>query len=149
FDRVMVRASHILLRLPPNAAEADKAKMHQQLVDLRAQIVANKIDFAEAAKKYSQCPTAPAGGDIGYFPRKFMVDDAFAQVAFSTPVNGVSDVVQTGYGLHLIKVTDRKAGEASDFAKIKGDVRDVCVEEMRMNLLNDLRKSAKVEITLP
>ena len=111
--------------------------------------MANKIDFAEAAKKYSQCPTAPGGGDIGFFPRKFMVDEAFAQAAFSTPVNGVSEVVQSGYGFHLIKVTDRKAGEPSDFAKIKDAVRKVCAEEWRMNLLKDLRKSGKVEITLP
>jgi peptidyl-prolyl cis-trans isomerase C len=149
FDKVMVRASHILLRLPANATDADKAKARQLLTDLRAQIVANKIDFAEAAKKYSQCPTAPNGGDVGYFPRKFIVDDAFATAAFSTPVNSVSDIVQTGYGLHLIKVTDRKAGEPSDFSKIKDDVRDVYLEEMHVNLLNDLRRTGKVEITLP
>ena len=149
FDRVMVRASHIVLRVPPNATDADKAKLKQQLADLRAQIMANKLDFGEAAKKYSQCPTAPAGGDLGYFPRKGMVDDAFAQAAFTTPVNGVTDVIQTGYGLHLIKVTDRKAGEPSDFAKIKDDVREICAEEMRIKLLDDLRKAAKIEITLP
>jgi parvulin-like peptidyl-prolyl isomerase len=149
FDRVMVRASHIVLRLPPNATEADRAKAKQQLTDLRAQLASNKIDFAEAAKKYSQCPTAPNGGDLGFFPRKFMVDDAFAQAAFATPVNQISDVVQTGYGLHLIKVTERKPGEPSDFAKIKDDVREVYTEEMRMSVLNDLRKSGKIEITLP
>ena len=58
-------------------------------------------------------------------------------------------MVQTGYGFHLIKVTERKAGEPSDFAKIKDDVREICTEEMRMNLLNDLRRTAKIEITLP
>ena len=113
------------------------------------QIVANQLDFAEAAKKYSQCPTAPGGGDIGYFPRKFMVDEAFAQAAFSTPVNGVSEVVQSGYGFHLIKVTDRKAGEPSDFAKMKDAVREVCTEEWRMNLLEELRRTGKIDITLP
>jgi peptidyl-prolyl cis-trans isomerase C len=149
FDNVMVRASHILLRIPPNATDADKAKLKEQLTGLRSQITANQIDFAEAAKKYSQCPTAPSGGDVGFFPRKFMVDEAFAQAAFSTPVNGVSEVIQTGYGFHIIKVTDRKAGEPSDFAKIKDAVRDVCTEEMRMNLLDDLRRNGKIEITLP
>ncbi len=149
FDRVMVRASHILLRIPPNATDADKAKMKEQLNNLRAQIVANQIDFAEAAKKYSQCPTAPGGGDVGYFPRKFMVDEAFAQAAFSTPVNGVSEVVQSGYGFHLIKVTDRKAGEPSDYAKMKDGVREVCTEEWRMSLLEQLRRAAKIDIALP
>ena len=149
FDRVLVRASHIVLRVPPNAPEADKAKARQQLTELRAQLVANKIDFAEAAKKYSQSPEGAKGGDVGYIPRKFVVDENFARAAFSTPVNGISDVVQTGYGLHLIKVTERKAGEPSDFAKIKDDVREFCIEEMRLSLLNDLRTGGKVEITLP
>jgi parvulin-like peptidyl-prolyl isomerase len=149
FDRVEVHASHIVLRLAPNATEADRTKAMQQLTELRGQIVANKIDFAEAAKKYSQCPTAPNGGDVGLIPRKGQVDENFARAAFSTPVNGVSDVVQTGFGLHLIKVTERKPGEPSDFSKIKEDVRFFCVDEMRMSLLNDLRKSVQIEVTLP
>jgi peptidyl-prolyl cis-trans isomerase C len=77
------------------------------------------------------------------------VDENFARAAFSTPVNGISDVVQTGFGLHLIKVTERKPGEPSDFSKIKEDVRFFCVDEMRMSLLNDLRKSGQIEVTLP
>jgi parvulin-like peptidyl-prolyl isomerase len=149
FDKVMVRASHIVLRLPPNAPQADRAKAKQQLTDLRAQLVANKIDFAEAAKKYSQCPTAPNGGDVGLIPRKMAVDENFARAAFSTPVNGISEIVQTSYGLHLIKVTERKPGEPSDFSKIKEDVRFFCVDEMRMSLLNELRKSGQIEVTLP
>jgi peptidyl-prolyl cis-trans isomerase C len=149
FDKVMVRASHIVLRLPPNATEADRAKAKQQLTELRAQLMANKIDFAEAAKKYSQCPTAANGGDVGLIPRKMAVDENFARAAFSTPVNGISDIVQTSYGLHLIKVTERRPGEPSDFSKIKEDVRFFCVDEMRMSLLNDLRTSAKIDVTLP
>jgi parvulin-like peptidyl-prolyl isomerase len=149
FDKVMVRASHIVLRLPPNATDADKANAKEQLTNLRAQLVANKIDFAEAAKKYSQCPTAPNGGDVGLIPRKMAVDENFARAAFATPVNGITDIVQTSFGLHLIKVTERKPGEPSDFSKIKEDVRFFCMDEMRMGLLNDLRKSAQIEVTLP
>ena len=78
-----------------------------------------------------------------------MVDESFARAAFSTPVNGVSDVVPTDSGLHLIKVTERKAGEPSDFSKIKEEVRKCCVEEMRMRLVDELRKTAKIEVNLP
>ena len=51
FEGTMVRASHIVLRLPPNAPEAEAAAARAKLTDLRAQIVAGKLDFAEAAKK--------------------------------------------------------------------------------------------------
>ena len=77
------------------------------------------------------------------------VDENFARAAFSTPVNGISDIVQTSYGLHLIKVTEPRLGQPSDFSKIKDDVRYFCVDEMRMKLLNQLRALGKIEVTLP
>src|SRR5262249_35046207 len=97
----------------------------------------------------SQGPTADKGGDLGYVPRKWMVEEPFARAAFAMEAGQVSDVVETEFGLHLIKVTDRKAGPGSDFAKIKEDVLHVCIEDMYMNLLGQLRKSAKIEINLP
>ena len=146
---MLVRVSHIELRLPATATEADKAKARQQLTDLRTQLLAGKIDFAETAKKVSQSPTAVGGGDMGYIPRKFVVDEAFAATAFATPVYGISEVVQIGNDLHLIKVTERKAGVPSEFSKVKEDARKFCVEEMRLNLVGELRKTAKIEVNLP
>jgi hypothetical protein len=49
----------------------------------------------------------------------------------------------------LILCTDRKPPELSEYAKVKDDVRECCGEEMRLKLLSDLRKSAKIEINLP
>jgi parvulin-like peptidyl-prolyl isomerase len=116
---------------------------------LRQDILTGKVDFAEAAKKYSQCTSAPNGGDIGYFQRKFIVDEAFAKTAFGLKVGDVSDVVQTEYGMHLIKVTDRKPGQPSEFESIKELVRETCVNEMRMALLEEQRRTAHIEINLP
>jgi peptidyl-prolyl cis-trans isomerase C len=149
FDHVMVRASHIVLRMPPNAPAADVQAAREKLADLRAQIVAKKVEFADAAKKHSQCPSAPNGGDIGTFPRKWVVDEAFAKAAFALKPGDISEVVQTEYGLHIIKVTERKPGQPSDFAKIKEDVRELCTEDMRQAVLAHCRKEAKVEVNLP
>jgi parvulin-like peptidyl-prolyl isomerase len=149
FDGVTVKASHIVLRVPPTAPAADQQTAREKLTALRAQIIAGKLDFAEAAKANSQCPSAPGGGDIGYFPRKWVVDEAFAKAAFALKVGDVSDVVQTEYGLHLIKVTDHKAGQNSEFVKIKEDVREFCTEDVRQSLLARMRKEAKIEVNLP
>lgn len=150
FDGVTVHASHIVLRVGPTATDAEKAAARKKLQELRAQIVAGKLDFAEAAKQHSQCPTGPNGGDLGFFPRKFVVDEAFAKAAFALKPGEVSDVVQTDYGLHLIKVTERKAGAApSDFAKVKEIAREVAMEEYRQAVLAHQRKTAKIEINLP
>src|SRR5262249_41160273 len=111
YDRVTVQASHILFRLSPSAREEDRSQARNRLRELRQKIVGNQIDFAEAARKYSQCQSAAKGGDIGFFPRKWAVDENIAKAAFALPVGQVSDVVQTDYGLHLVKVTARKPGK--------------------------------------
>jgi len=149
FDRVAVRASHIVMRVSPNTTEPERQAMRAKLQSLRQDILAGKIEFTEAAKKYSQCTSAPNGGDIGYFQRKFIVDEAFAKTAFALRVGDLSDVVQTDYGLHLIKVTDRKPGQPSEFEKIKDLVRDTCMDEMRMAVLEEQRRTAHVEVNLP
>ncbi len=149
FDGIMVRASHIVLRLAPDATDADKQAARTKLLGLRQEIVSGKLDFAEAAKKHSQCPSAPQGGDLNFFPRKFVVEENFARAAFALQVGQVSDIVQTDFGLHLIKVTERKPGTPSDFAKIKDDVREFCVMDLRQGVLLQQRKASKIEINLP
>ena len=149
FDRVTVRASHIVLRVAPTASASERAAARAKLLELRGQIVAGKLDFAAAAKAHSQCPSAPSGGDVGTFPRKFVVEESFARVAFALKPGEISDVVQTDYGLHLIKVTERKPGQPSDFNKIKAEVKEFYLEDLRQNLLVQLRKDAKIQIHLP
>jgi len=148
FDQITVRASHIVLRIPANASDADRLAARAKLQAIRQEILTAKIDFAEAAKKYSQCPSAPQGGDLGYFPRKWAVEESFARAAFALKKGEISDVVQTDYGLHLIKVTDRKAGQPSTFDKIKDEVREIAAEEMRQELLAQQRKVAQVVVNI-
>jgi len=149
FDKVTVRCSHIVVRVSAAAPPAERAEAERRLVELRAKILGAQMTFAEAAQMYSHCPSAPKGGDLGFIFRKWMVEEPFAKAAFALKVNEISGIVPTDFGLHLILVTERKPGEPSDFAKVKDDVRDCCTEEMRLNLLADLRKAAKIEINLP
>jgi peptidyl-prolyl cis-trans isomerase C len=149
FDKVTVRASHIVLRVAADAPPAERQEAKQKLAALRQEIAAKKVTFADAAQKHSQCPSAPKGGDLGYFARKWMVEEPFAKATFALKVGDLSDVVATDYGFHLILVTDRKPGVASDFEQVKEDVRDCLLEEMRQDVLANLRRTAKVEVRLP
>ncbi len=149
FDKVTVRASHIVLRVPADAPPAEREEARKKLVALRQEIEAKKITFADAAAKHSQCPSAPKGGDLGFFARKWMVEEPFAKSAFALKVGEMSDVVTTDYGVHLILVTERKAGVASEFELVKEDVRDCLLEELRQTTLAELRRTAKVEMKLP
>jgi parvulin-like peptidyl-prolyl isomerase len=149
FDGVTVRCSHIVIRLPFNAPDAEKASVTAKLMQLRQQLLDKKISFPEAAKMYSHCPSAKQGGDLNFIPRKGLVDDEFARVAFSLPVGQISTVVQTDFGLHLIMVTERKDGKPSEYQKVINDVREMVTAELWNTILMQQRKAAKIEINLP
>jgi parvulin-like peptidyl-prolyl isomerase len=150
FDQIKVQASHIVFRVPASAAPTEVQASRERLEKLRQEIVSGKIAFAEAARKFSQCPSAQDGGNIGYFFRKYTVQEPLAKAAFAMKVGDISDIVQSDYGLHLIKVTDRKAaGPPSDYEKIREDVRESCAMEMMNTLVAQQRKIAKIDINLP
>lgn len=148
FDKTTVKASHIVLRIAPTAPAAERQQAVEKLRAIRAELAAGKTDFAAAAKAYSQCPSGPRGGDVGYIVRKFQVDEPFARAAFAMKVGEVSDVIETEVGYHLIWVTDRKPGKPSRFEDAAADVRDCFEIEVKQNLLAELRKKAKIEVKL-
>lgn len=71
------------------------------------QQIADGADFAELAKKHSNCPSGSRGGDLGEFSPGMMVKE-FDEVVFSAPVNSVQGPVKTQFGYHLLEVTDRQ-----------------------------------------
>ena len=101
-----VRASHILLMYKGSersTATRSKAEALAQIEALKAKLAAGS-DFAELAKKNSDCPSSRTGGDLGKFGRGQMVP-AFEQATYALPVGGVSGVVETDFGYHLIRRT--------------------------------------------
>ncbi len=150
FDRVEVRVNHIMIRVGPSASATERAAARERLKAIRAEIAAGRLDFAAAAKKYSQCPSASDGGDLGYILRRGMLaDEAFSKAAFALKVGEVSDVVEAEFGLHLIRVADRKPGTPSTFEKCLDDVRDQFTDDFRVELVAKLRKQTEIRVTVP
>lgn len=149
FDGTVVRVSHIELHVPSNASAAELTAAQNKLLALRQEIITGKLDFAEAARKNSQSSSAKDGGDIGYIQRKLEVEEPFARAAFALKVGEVSEVVRTEQGVHLIKVTERQPGEPSDFQKIQDEVLGMCALELRMAVIAEQRRTAKIELYLP
>lgn len=101
-----IRASHILLKIGPDALPKDTLKVYNKILDIRKQ--AMKGDFAALAKKYSEDPSAKDnGGDLGWFSTLRMVYP-FETAAFNTEVNKISQPVRTRFGYHIIKVVDQR-----------------------------------------
>jgi peptidyl-prolyl cis-trans isomerase C len=149
FDEAAVRASHIVVRLASTAAPAEVQAARDKLLALRQEVLSGKLDFAEAAKTHSQCPSGTEGGDLGFFARKGMMEEEFARAAFLLAPGQVSDVVRTEFGVHLIKVTERRPGTPSDYEKCKAEAREMCVEELRQSILAQQRKAARIEVNMP
>lgn len=148
FDGVMVHVSHIAVRTPPGTPETEKADLIKRMGVLRSQIVNGQIDFAAAAKKYSQEGNAAQGGEIGFIPRKWAVEEEFAKAAFSMKPGEISQPVATEFAIHLIKVNDRRAGRPNDYKKLQHDVREFYTEEMYQSVLAGLRRTAKIDVFL-
>ena len=150
FDRVEVKVSHVVVRVGPKAQPTERAAAREKLAALRADVLAGKVSFADAARKHSQCPSAADGGDLGYILRKGMIaDEAFCKAAFAMKPGELSGVVETEYGVHLIYVTDRKPGVPSAFEKCVEDVRDQFTDDFRVELVAKLRRQAQIQVTLP
>jgi peptidyl-prolyl cis-trans isomerase D len=116
-----VRARHILVSLDPAADEATKAAARAKLEGAKKRIEAGE-DFAVVAKEVSDDPgTKEAGGDLGFFKRGAMVS-AFEDAAFSLEPGKLSDLVETPFGLHLIRVEEKKAASELPYSEASARV---------------------------
>ncbi len=104
-----IDASHILvaysgaMRADPSIRRTREEAM-QFAADLRQRITSGEITFEDAAIEFSDCPSGVDGGALGTFGRGAMVAE-FENAAFALPVDGISDVVETDFGFHVIKRT--------------------------------------------
>lgn len=141
FDGTQIRASQIVLKRPKDAAGQRKAL--QRLQQLRSEIVAGKITFAEAARKHSTSPTAKSGGDLGYFPFRGKMPLEIAREAFKLKDKQVGEPFLTRFGVHLVQVTGRKPGQLS-LEDARPAVFEQIAQQRRRETVQRLRKSAKI-----
>lgn len=147
FNGEKVKASHVLIDTTKLETDAELEKARQKIEEIKKEID-NGADFAEMARKYSTCPSAENGGDIGFFQRKGSIVEEFAIVAFSMEVGEISEPVKTQFGYHIIKVTDKEEGKDINYEDVADMVDFVYIQIKTETLLKDLFDKAKIEITL-
>ena len=126
-----VHARHILV---PTEEEAKKVEDELK----------KGADFAELAKKESKDPGASDGGDLGFFTKEQMVPE-FSKVAFELEPGKISDPVKTQFGWHIIKVEEKRARKAPDFAQVKPQIEQYITRKAQAEYVAKLRQEAKVE----
>ena len=110
-----VHARHLLVAKVPGDTDKIKAEKKAKAEELRKQLVAG-ADFADLAKKNSDCPSKQNGGDLGTFARGQMVKP-FEDAAFSQEKNAIGPVVETDFGFHIIQVLEHQSPQ---IAKLDG-----------------------------
>lgn len=146
-----VRASHILIGIPQNADAATKQQAKTKAETLLNDLKGGK-DFAEAAKANSQDPgSAPNGGDLGYFEQGQMVPP-FEQAAFALKPGEMSDIVETQFGYHIIKVADKQNSRVVPLDEAKGQIEEYLTQQNRHAqtelFVQGLKTKAKIEILI-
>lgn len=111
-----IRASHILLQTGQDASEDDKAAAKAKAEEVKAKLDQG-ADFATLAQEYSEGPSASRGGDLDYFSKGRMVPE-FEEAAFALAVGEISGIVETQFGYHIIKVTDKKESGMAPFQEV-------------------------------
>jgi peptidyl-prolyl cis-trans isomerase C len=146
-----VHASHILIGVPRGADAATKAQAKAKAEQVLKDVKAGK-DFATLAKENSQDPgSAPNGGDLGFFQQGQMVGP-FNDAAFSLAPGTVSDLVETEFGFHIIKVAEKQPPRTVALEDVKPQLEQFLLERNRQEqtdaFVKGLRSKGTIEILI-
>jgi peptidyl-prolyl cis-trans isomerase C len=112
-----VHARHILILADQQATEAERGAAQARAAAARKRALEGE-DFAGLAIELSEGPSAPDGGDLGFFAREQMVKP-FADTAFSLEVGSISQVVETQFGYHVIKVEEKRPASTMTLDEVR------------------------------
>lgn len=119
-------ARHILFKL----AATDSEELQQQQMEKAQEVLAKAQegdDFAELAKEFSEGPTGPNGGDLGFFSKGQMVPE-FENAVFSLQPGGISEIVKTAFGYHIIKLEEITEASTTPLENVK----DAITQNLKM-----------------
>jgi peptidyl-prolyl cis-trans isomerase C len=144
-----VRASHILIGVPRGADEPARAQARAKAEQVLEEVKAGN-DFAALAKEHSSDPGSAAnGGDLGFFQQGQMVGP-FNDAAFSMAPGTTSELVETDFGFHIIKVAEKKAGRTIPLEEVKPQVEQYLQQVNRQQqtdlFVNSLKAKGKIEV---
>ena len=128
------KASHILISVAADAPDDERQAVIAKAEKVLEQVRQDPDQFAEIAKEHSDDPgSATQGGDLGYFGRGVMVK-SFEDKIFSMQPNEISDLVETDFGFHIIKLTDIKQEIRPSLA----DVREQIEKKLKLEAVSNV-----------
>lgn len=146
-----VEASHILISYQ-GASRSEEERTKEEARALAEEVIEQAqeegADFAALAVEYSDGPTGPSGGELGFFGRDQMAAP-FEEAAFALETGEISGVVETEFGFHVIRVTDRKEERVAPLEEVKEKISTFLEarkkqEEVQV-YIGELREEADIE----
>ena len=145
-----VRIKQILLTLPKDALPPVREGLRADAETIHRRLFAGE-PFDQISANHSQGPAAKEGGDIGYIERGTILPEV-ESVAFSLPLNQISDVIESPIGFHIIQVIDRRGAGVKSIELVREEIREKLdmekVEKKFEEWLIALRAKSHVEIKL-
>ncbi|MBT8041834.1 MAG: peptidylprolyl isomerase [Pontiella sp.] len=143
-----VSASHILVKFDPDDTAEIKAEKKADIEKIRTDIIADTVAFEDAAGEHSDCPSSAQGGSLGTFGKGQMVPE-FEVAAFTQDIGEIGDVIETQFGYHIVKVSDRTSEGMVDFDEAKEQIVAFLDNQKKQeavgNYIKSLRDSATIE----
>ncbi|MBU5614529.1 peptidylprolyl isomerase [Geomonas azotofigens] len=140
------RASHILVKVDPKGSAEEKAKAKEKAEALLKRVKGGE-DFAAVAKAESGCPSATVGGDLGTFGRGQMVPP-FEKAVFDLKPGEISQVVESQFGFHIIKLAERHEASKVSYDEAKAKIFEYLkAEKVRQQVtafVEELKSKAKI-----
>ena len=141
-----VHARHIIYAAGEDADAETVVNARANAEEARKRALAGE-DFAELAKELSEGPSAPDGGDLGFFVYQQMVP-AFADAAFALEPGGISEVVRTNFGFHVIKVEEKIPAGTVSLEEAGGDLRGLLVQQKTGQEVSAMLKTLAEQATI-
>jgi peptidyl-prolyl cis-trans isomerase C len=142
------RARHILVKVDASATDADKAAARKKIEGIDAQLKKGG-DFEKLAAENSDCPSSKNGGDLGFFSRGQMVKP-FEEAAFALKPGGISPIVETQFGFHIIKLESKEDATTLTFDQVKEELqqklKQTKVRDALKSYIESIKNKGKVEI---
>ncbi|MBD3676231.1 MAG: peptidylprolyl isomerase [Planctomycetaceae bacterium] len=146
FDGTEFRASQIFLKLPTNATEQQIAEAKSKLAAYKQQIESGQLNFAEAAQKWSEAPSADRGGDLGFAPYGINRLKLFSEQLLPLEVGEITEPFKSPFGVHLLMLTKKRPG-AFEFVDVRPIVLQSLKAELWETLVNEKRKTGRIQYT--
>lgn len=141
-----ITASHILVQLSEDAGEEEGREALEKIEEVAAKIEAGE-DFAALAEEYSEGPSAAQGGSLGSFSRGDMVPP-FEEAAFALEEGEVSEIVQTQFGYHIIKVSEKNEAGTAPYEEVKESISNYLAQEQEQEAITSYIETLKEEYTV-